>query len=77
MKVIEVQQHKTVGWLEGEGIGKYLKELAGDDAIQIIFYGPLKETMEKIVASENCEIVKLDGDTETLKATIKKKRYGK
>lgn len=49
----------------------------GDDAIQIIFYGPLKETMEKIVASENCEIVKLDGDTETLKATIKKKRSGK
>jgi len=29
--------------------------------------------MEKIVAEENCEIVQLDGDAETLKATIKKK----
>jgi tetrahydromethanopterin S-methyltransferase subunit A len=38
-----------------------------------MFYAPLKETMEKIVADENCEIVQLDGDTETLRATIKKK----
>lgn len=29
--------------------------------------------MEEIVAEENCEIVQLDGDGETLKATIKKK----
>ena len=29
--------------------------------------------MEKIVAEENCEIVQLDRDAETLKATIKKK----
>ncbi len=29
--------------------------------------------MEKIVARENCEIVRLEGDAETLKATIKKK----
>ena len=38
-----------------------------------MFYAPLKETIEKIVAEENCEIVQLDGDGETLKATIKKK----
>jgi len=41
-----------------------------------MFYAPLKETMEKIVAEENCEIVQLDGDAETLKATIKKKVSG-
>lgn len=29
--------------------------------------------MEKIVAEEDCEIVQLDGDAETLKATVKKK----
>ena len=29
--------------------------------------------MEKIVAEENCEIVQLDGDAETFRATIKKK----
>ncbi len=32
--------------------------------------------MEKIVAEDNCEIVQLDGDAETLKATIKKKVPG-
>jgi len=41
-----------------------------------MFYAPLKETIEKIVAEENCEIVQLDGDGETLKATIKKKAPG-
>ena len=38
-----------------------------------MFYAPLRETMEEIVAEENCEIIKLQGDGETLKATIKKK----
>jgi len=38
-----------------------------------MFYAPLQETIEKIVAEENCEIVQLDGDAETLKAAIKKK----
>lgn len=38
-----------------------------------MFYAPLQETIEKIVAEENCEIVQLDGDAEILKATIKKK----
>ena len=38
-----------------------------------MFYAPLQETIEKIVAEENCEIVQLDGDAETLKASIKKK----
>lgn len=38
-----------------------------------MFYAPLKETMEKIVAEGNCEIVQLDGDAESLKATIKKR----
>lgn len=32
--------------------------------------------MEKIIAEENCEIVQLDGDAETLKATIKRKAPG-
>ncbi len=44
-----------------------------DSAIEVMFYAPLQETMEKIVAEENCEIVQLDRDAETLKATIKKK----
>ncbi|MBU2535020.1 MAG: tetrahydromethanopterin S-methyltransferase subunit A, partial [Chloroflexi bacterium] len=47
--------------------------MAVDSAIEVMFYAPLQETMEKIVAAENCEIVQLDGDAETLKATIKKK----
>ena len=38
-----------------------------------MFYALLRETMEKIVAEENCEIVQLDGDAETLRATIKRK----
>ncbi|MBI2909115.1 MAG: tetrahydromethanopterin S-methyltransferase subunit A [Chloroflexi bacterium] len=44
-----------------------------DDAVEVMFYAPLRETMEKIVAEENCEIVQLEGNAETLKATIKKK----
>ena len=38
-----------------------------------MFYAPLRDTIEKIVAAEDCEIAQLDGDAETLKATIKKK----
>jgi hypothetical protein len=59
--------------LEEAGVGQYLKDLAIDSAIEVMFHAPLKETMEKIVAEENCEIVQLDADAETLKATIKKK----
>jgi tetrahydromethanopterin S-methyltransferase subunit A len=50
--------------------------MATDSAMEVMFHAPLKETMEKIVAEENCEIVQLDGDAETLKATIKKRVPG-
>lgn len=47
--------------------------MAVDSAIEVVFYAPLRETLEKIVAQENCEIVQVDGDAETLRATIKRK----
>ncbi len=73
MTVLELLDKTTGCWLEEAGVGQHLKDLSNDSAIEVMFYAPLKETMEKIVAEENCEIVQLDGDAESLKATIKKK----
>jgi tetrahydromethanopterin S-methyltransferase subunit A len=70
---LELQDKRTSCRLEEAGVGQHLKDLADDSTVEVMFYAPLKETMEKIVAEENCEIVQLDGDAETLRATIKKK----
>ena len=73
MNAAELLNIKGSCCLRTAGVRQHLEDLMAGNSLKIVFDPPLRQDMENLVAKENCEILRLDDEGESLTATIRKK----
>ncbi|GEM_PF-2767881 len=73
MSAVELLNIRGSCCLETAGVRQHLEDLIAGNTLKIVFDPPLRQGMENLVTRENCEILHLNDEGESLTATIRKK----
>ena len=73
MSAVELLNIRGSCCLETAGVRQHLEDLMPGNTLKIFFDPPLRQNMENLAAEENCEILHLADEGESLTTTIRKK----